>query len=154
MKERIDFDDLPSPEDSIAIRNELERIGWCLVRAPGDGLSAPGHFYTVGLEENFEHPELVITGLPRESAIDILSELVRHISLGRYFQNGETICNFPMSSPLRFAAVDPRYYPDYITFGRWFYQSDDFRTLQVIWRVPRHPLFGNLEGLQTLLQTG
>lgn len=46
----------------------------------------PSFSYTIGLEESFSHPEVMIFGLKREQMHAILSDIVNDIKSGRAFE--------------------------------------------------------------------
>lgn len=47
--------------------------------------SAPPWTYTIGLEQSFRHPELVITGLSAETAAELITSVVERIRTGARF---------------------------------------------------------------------
>lgn len=70
-----------------AIRRQVVEFGWAAVAVYG----APPFAYTAGLWRMVDHPELVITGLPAETAKWVLDRAVERIRSGRTIQPGSAV---------------------------------------------------------------
>ena len=112
------------------IAEKIQKYGWTLISVfdPDKGT----HFvYTVGLEQSFEHPELIVLDLPVDVACEMLNGLAELISDGRYFRAGERPRDLPVHPAIRFYRVNQRHYRDFLNVGRWFYGGENFRALQI-----------------------
>lgn len=125
------------------VRN-IENLGWSLMGV----LDEPPYLYTVGLEHSFEHPELIVLGMPTTLAAGLLNELGNKIAQGWHFREGDFCPGEAVhcSCPLLFGEVSQEAQSDYLLYAHWFYHGNDFRTLQVLWpdrhnRFPGDPCF-------------
>lgn len=110
----------------------------CIKGEPGWGVpmifgseTEPGYAYTVGLESNYNHPELMIYGLPPELMHWAINELGQKVKDGHRFEDGELIkemfnmpaiiksCNKSANDNLRLAHV--------------IYGGQEFRVMQIYW---------------------
>ena len=68
------------------IIKDIENFGWhSLFVFDPEGEKANFH-YTVGLEESYSHPEILIFGLSQDSGHGILTDLVEEIKSGKPFE--------------------------------------------------------------------
>jgi hypothetical protein len=89
--------------------------------------------YTVGLKHSFNHPELIIFGLPMQSAHFLLNDLAARIKNGQRFQPGDRLSGV-MNADLALISVPREQYEEgYFAIARGFYGNYDFDALQVIW---------------------
>ena len=115
----------------IRILSDIRTTGWSLMAV----LDYPPFAYTVGLEHSFEHPEMIITGMPPTLACNILIEISKQIRRGRYFRAGAILRGEEIrcSTNLLMGEVSARSRRDYMLCSQWLYASEDYRALQVIW---------------------
>lgn len=69
----------------------IQEHGWTSIVTLGSdngGLNVPLLVYTVGLYENYGHPELLVSGLSSRSAMEILATIVERIKKGETFSHG------------------------------------------------------------------
>jgi hypothetical protein len=72
-----------SPQDLLeGFRSRIAEFGFTMVSV-GDGTSS--WTYTIGLLENFAHPEFVVTGLDPGAASDVITGLVQRVRDGESF---------------------------------------------------------------------
>jgi hypothetical protein len=113
------------------VLKDIETCGWHVVLAPEDG-EGPGFAYTVGLFETFQHPEVIIFGLPLKimhRTLNCVGELVRGgLTLTPGGASSEVIENYEV----RFETVAKRHFRLF-GYAMWFYEVDDFPTLQSLW---------------------
>ena len=69
----------------LRICNEIESHGWFGLVVEEDD-HGPGFEYTVGLSATFQHPEVIVFGLPARLSHDVLWGIVREIKAGRSFR--------------------------------------------------------------------
>jgi hypothetical protein len=93
--------------------------------------------YSVGLFANYDHPELILFGLPGEQAMTVMNEVRDHVADGRKFIDGE-ISDEILSDDYKvcFWQVPSIAYPSYLDRALWFYDKCPrvFSCLQIIWQ--------------------
>ena len=62
----------------------------------------------------------------------ILSNIATRVREGARFEPGGDYAGILEDYPVRFCAVGREFYHDYLGYARWFYQGDDFPTLQCL----------------------
>jgi len=105
------------PDTVLAImRGEVDDQGWTFVGV-GPSHRSPGWIYSVGLTVNFDHPELVMVGAPREHANHALGHIAEDVSTGSRFR---PLGSYPWGGGLRlrFDWVHPRHFR-LGTFALW-----------------------------------
>ena len=117
------------------LRANVERHGWSVLRVgvPA-GEEGPEFAYSVGMWATFRHPELIIVGLPLESAHAIINDVGEAIRGGRVFHAGDVADDeFLEGYAVTFRDVPTRQYEFYLGWANWFYRGDDFPCLQLIY---------------------
>jgi hypothetical protein len=119
----------PSEQKVIA---DIRQYGWHCVHIMAEGDDGP-YAFTIGLFQNYQHPELIIFGLPAKVAHQIL-----HIAI-QAIQSGEPINLAAKTDALidgyycHFVEAPRSKYRDYVGFGRWYYEGDKFPLYQIVW---------------------
>jgi len=119
---------------------DVQEYGWHKITVSEDA-EGPGFTYTIGLFHSFQHPEVIVFGLPDERMrliVDSIAELV---------QSGVTLADGSESDQIlehyscTFRAVLPVHYPAHLGYARWFYKAREFPVLQCCWpdRTGRYP---------------
>lgn len=119
-------------EADLRVRSDVETFGWHVAKIQGDE-KAPPWAFTIGLEERFEHPEILIFGME----LDLLHKLLDHIGemvkRGRIFGHDERAVGVLDDHAPLFRAVLPKWYGPFVGNAGWYYQERDFRVLQCFW---------------------
>jgi hypothetical protein len=120
------------------IRSDVAEYGWhCLSVALRVGETDPDFIpfsYTIGLTTTFEHPELIIFGLPKDSAHGILDECVSKIREAGRLPENERISQIlagdldAVVRPLR-----PEHYGDYVGVALRVFGGEAVRVSVVFW---------------------
>jgi hypothetical protein len=147
----------PSEQAFVA---ELREHGWFHTAVKGDH-EGPGFSYTTGLWVSTGQPELLIFGMHRSIAHDVLWELFRNAKSGVVLQVRLPISQI-FSNSLAYAfPVAKKFYRDYLGWSCWFYGSSSFPCLQIVWPdrsgvFPWEPGFEEafLEGQADLTENG
>ncbi len=130
---------MPTPTDDFDRRvlDDVDRHGWSLVLVPDEDDSPPFAF-TVGLFHKFQHPELVLVGLPLESAAGILTGAATAVRDGRGFEPGSVSEGLLEGFAVTWRTVPTRMYPAYLGCARWFYEGDAFGAIQLVYPDHEH----------------
>jgi hypothetical protein len=87
--------------------------------------------YSIGLVETWQHPELILFGLPRDTAHQIIWNAVHEIEAAQRFASLERWEAFENGYEATFLEVDARWLP-FLGWGLSYYGSE-FPALQVAW---------------------
>lgn len=111
----------------------IKKFGWHAVGvgSGADSLAEPTFIYTVGLRETFDHPELVVSGLPMQTAHSLISSAIS-ILQENPLEAGELLEGIVMGWPVRIDEVDSDYLRNF-SVARDYYQDDHVAFLQIIW---------------------
>lgn len=108
----------------VRLHEQISEDGFAVVPV-GKNMKARGWAYTIGLVDRYDHPELVIAGLPLEDAVGPLSALAacavqgdRIDSPGRHGLNGVAIGTAPVHSRHLERGLMARWSWYYESFGR------------------------------------
>lgn len=124
-------------DDKSAIKNNIEQFGCHLALLEGDNY-LPAFAYTIGLWERFHHPELICFGLDLETMSTLLNFACAQIKEGRKFSSAELYNDFLHQYPIQFISVDKGFFPNYVGYGGWYYDSFDLPLLQLVWPDQQH----------------
>jgi hypothetical protein len=115
------------------IIKDVKEYGCHLALLETDGYS-PAFVYSIGLFENYKHPEIVIFGLPINTMGSIINGIKDQIQNGTTFKTDINYSDVLNGFDVQFIEVDKENYPDYFGYGGWYYNKNfDFPVLQLIW---------------------
>lgn len=120
-------------QERIEANDTIHESGCLITHIPEDSY-LPGYSFTTGLFQQFGHPEIVCFGLNMDTAQNLLNTLKDYVEDGEVFEvdkiyNNKLIKGFDIT----FVKVDPVFYKSYLGYTRWFYKSDDFPVMQLVW---------------------
>jgi hypothetical protein len=139
--------------------DDVAKFGWHVVGVLPGADGAPEYSFSVGFYETYEHPELVIFGLPMESAHKIIGSCLERINEGAGFEAGQVRDDILKNHAIAVLAVDGTFYRDYLGTAIGFYDSLEFPALQLVWpdksnRFPWEPEYdSSYTGMQIILST-
>jgi hypothetical protein len=129
------------------VMGDILTYGWsCIGVFPTADDPGPSFSYTVGLDLNYDHPELVVVGISATPAHQILALAVNRIQDGSTFTAGtyseEILDNYRAA----FLKVEEIHHPIYPLSMATRLQGDEVTALQLLWpdqegRFPWHPDF-------------
>ena len=93
----------------------------------------PAFAYSIGLFENYAHPEIIIIGLKQPLAHTLLNNMAFDIKEGKTFSTGEFHEDVLEDFLCYFGDVPKSHYPDYAGWASWFYEGDNFPLLQCVY---------------------
>lgn len=122
------------------VESDVQEFGWHVVLvSPSEG--QPAFAFTIGLFRNYQHPEVIVFGLPEKAAHSILNLIGKAVKGGRRINSGDRSREFLQRYECTFVSF-PRYlYADHLGYAQRFYGGDDFPALQCVWpdREGRYP---------------
>jgi Domain of unknown function (DUF4262) len=112
----------------------IETQGWVAEPvAPVEDPPTPGYTYSIGFEDSFGFPDLVIFGLAPVAARGLLEMVATHLEAGGEIPVGTFVGFLDNDLP---AAVFPVQVSDYLDLfpdAAAYYARDDFRIRQFLW---------------------
>ena len=112
--------------------DDVRKFGWHCLNVFGDGKHEP-FSYTIGLFQTYGHPELLIYGLPGETAHGILNIAAEAAARGQPLNMSEPTDELLEGYPCVFVPVPLVEYPEHVGFARWYYEGDHFPVQQIVW---------------------
>ncbi|MBV8700049.1 MAG: DUF4262 domain-containing protein [Bradyrhizobium sp.] len=102
-----------------------------------------GYAFSIGLFVNYGHPEIVIFGLDRRDAGNVINDIRDRVSRGQRYAAGDVGDQLLVGHKTCFADVPLQCYRDYLGTAIWFYAKSPrpFPCLQLVWpdRAGRFP---------------
>ena len=125
---------LPEPEDDHdrAMLGHIREQGWGAMHIPADE-EGPGFGFTVGLYHTWKHPEILVMGLPLETAHELLTVAADRVRRGHRYQEGQNSDDFLVGYPCRLHLIPSGCYQAYLGYALWLYSGPDFPALQLLW---------------------
>jgi hypothetical protein len=117
------------------VRADIARFGWHLVLVPPDH-GTPGWAHTIGLEERFGHPELIVFGSDLAVLAPLLNALGERVRAGARLAAGSELRGVLEGLPIAFRAVAPKWIEPFLGNAAWHYQREVVPALQCFWPDP------------------
>ena len=111
---------------------DIQQYGLHVLKVAGDN-EWPDFAYSIGLFDSFEHPEVIILGLPGDVAHRILNGLADILRSGKRFADGDESDDLLEGYPCRFLAVPPEQVVAHFGWAMWYYDGRAFPTLQLVY---------------------
>ena len=126
------FRDRELGEDEQEVLRHVESYGWSVTNIrEQDGAS--GWAFTIGLFENFGHPEVAIFGMTAKSRHSILNWIGKNVRNGQLFTSG-TEHDWVLEQHKCWSRdVQKTWYRDLFGWAIWFYGGTDFPVVQCLW---------------------
>lgn len=101
--------ELQTDDPALLARHHIDIVGWAVLHIfPGPGTRFHhGFSYTVGLEETFEHPEVLIVNRTPPLAHNILNVVGMQVRAGLRFDDWSMSEQILKDAPVWFRACDP-----------------------------------------------
>ena len=114
------------------VESDIRGFGWHVVLVAASN-KVPQLAYTVGLGHSYQHPEVVVLGLPDTKAHGILNIIGTEVKNGSRFSAGDR-SNVILSNHSSAFVVFPRSaYAAFLGYAQRFYGGDEFPALQFVW---------------------
>ncbi len=98
----------------------------------------PAFAYSIGFQERFNHPEVLILGLPHELMHQMINEMAERIKAGARFAAGQHHPDLLSDYDCLFVEVEKKYFDDYVGQALDYYRKRPFGVLQCLWPDKRH----------------
>lgn len=129
---QTDWPTATDPYEETVLRNVREG-GWHVVLVPDDD-EGPGFAFTVGLQRNYNHPELIMAGLSLASSHLILNEAGAQVRAGQRFFSGQRLSGLLENGDCLISAVHPGHHREYLGTACWFSGGcANVQALQILW---------------------
>jgi len=125
---------MPEPKDEHEQKalDDVQRYGLHIVNVLEEG-TLPSFAYTVGLFHTFQHPEVLVYGLPQDRAHRILNDLADNLRAGRRYVAGGVYEDLLERYSCTFRLIPPSHYREHLGWASWFNETPDFPALQLIY---------------------
>ncbi|MDQ3671215.1 MAG: DUF4262 domain-containing protein [Actinomycetota bacterium] len=112
---------------------DVEQYGWHCLHVGDDG-QLPCWSFSIGVYQAWQHPDVVIFGLANPVSHELLTHVVDRVRMGERFSPGRDYGDIFEEIPCCFLRVDPGWYPVFLGYAQWFYETPDgFPVLQLVW---------------------
>jgi hypothetical protein len=115
------------------IFDDVARFGWHVVAVSDSREGSIDYCFSVGLFETYDHPEIVVFGLPMNVAHRVIATCVELIEQGSPLQAGEVREDLLNRFSAAIVSVDHANYSEYLGSAIGFYDGTDFPALQIVW---------------------
>ncbi len=112
------------------IHTSLVNPGWAVIAVAGSK-TEPGFAHTIGLWQNYQHPEIIVMALPPQTAQEILNQLGERVKSGEVIKL-ETPYDEIANHPVIFRAVKNTN-SDYFRMAQNTYKTELFEAIQLVW---------------------
>lgn len=111
--------------------DDIENHGCHILHVIEEG-DYPRFTYSIGIEKTTKKPDLIITGLKREIAHWMINEYRKRITEGEVFKPMEFYKGFLEGFDITFVHVDKKHYEEYLGWGLWYNNGNNFNMLQLV----------------------
>lgn len=119
--------------ERVEIQNIIDENGCQIVQVAGDNYM-PSYAYTIGLFQQYNHPEIICFGLGPDVLETFLNNAKNRIEEGEQFSTEQSYSGFlDKNVNIQYLSVDKNFYKDYLEYATWFYNSEEFPALELVW---------------------
>lgn len=112
--------------------------GWAVMKVHNDPASGtPTLAYSVGLHENFGHPEIVLTGFDPGLMQNLINDMGEVVRAGGRYEPGRDYDRIVRGYACRTIEVSAQWRLLFMYAASWFYNTVDFPTLQLLLPDPQ-----------------
>jgi hypothetical protein len=141
MTKSLDSSEQLSAPDA-KVLSDIKRVGWHTVGvSPNQDEDGPHWAFSIGLHRTFNHPEVIILGLPVSTCMEIVNAMGKQIEAGVRYEADKEYADI-LQDPFRcrFRSFGRAAYCDFVGYALWFYENDEFPLLQCFWPDKQHRL--------------
>jgi hypothetical protein len=119
-------------ESELKVLGHVEHHGWNVTNIRDED-GKPGWAFTLGLFENYRHPEVIIFGMSAESRHAILNWIGENVRDGKPFAAGQEHDWVLEGHNCWSREVVEMWYHDLLGWAVWFYGGKEFPVVQCLW---------------------
>lgn len=119
-------------EEEEKAHKNIEKNGCHIMHIPANE-DYPSITYSLGIEKTSKRPEVLVTGMDKDSAHFLINEYNARLKDGEIFEEGKFYADFLDDFEITFKIVDKKHYDHYFDWTQWYYDGDDFTALHFIW---------------------
>ncbi|NLR92129.1 DUF4262 domain-containing protein [Flammeovirga agarivorans] len=94
----------------------------------------PAFAFSIGLYKSYQHPEIIVFGLPMEMMKVTINTLCDAVKKGTKYKANTEYNDILNKFPVKFLEVNKAYYSDYLRYNSWVYDhSNNFPAVQLVW---------------------
>ena len=123
--------------DDEKLLSDVKEYGWHVLKI-FEKNQTPGWAFSIGLFENFNHPEIIVFGLNDEVAHYVINAVGEEVRNGKTFAVDGLYSDLIDAYACTFKPVNPVWYHDFLGYANWFYSGDNYPALQCIWPDKNH----------------
>jgi hypothetical protein len=125
---------MPEPSDASEqkVFDDVTQYGLHIVHVLPEG-DLPEFSYSIGLFKTFSHREILVYGLPSERSHILINQLAKDIRAGKKYLAGQIYEDLLEGYSSTFRAIPPAQYPEHMGIGMWFYDHEEFPSIQFIY---------------------
>ena len=134
-------------EDDQRTRSNIEKHGLTVIIIEATEY-LPAFAYSIGLWQQFNHPEIICFGLTTKTLHILIDDVADLVKQGHTISINKKYSELLTSSDVQFVQVHPSYLRNYFGTAINFYKTDTFPALQFVWtdRKNRFPWDEYYEG--------
>ncbi len=98
-----------------------------------EGEGEPSFSYSIGIGKQQGKPDLIVVGLKSDLAHLIINNYKDRLLAGDSFEPGKYYSDFLGDFDVCFILVDKAHYKEFLGWGLWLNNGDEFEMLQLVW---------------------
>lgn len=133
----------PAPKNPIQVKlaRDIGRDGWAVLGVMPTAAAPLDPFtYSIGFFRSYDHPELLVSGMPPETAHAVLSILAGRIATGIRYEGGQEYPNLIEGVhgdyACAFRQISKSHIDSKLTAAQRWNAYEDFPALQLVWPDP------------------
>jgi hypothetical protein len=127
-------------DDDEKILADVAEYGWHVVKILETD-ETPGWAFSIGLYQNFNHPEVIVFGLNADLMHFVINSIGDDVRSGKSYEVDCEYADLIDAYCCTFKVVNPVWYSHFLGYANWFYKNREYPVLQCIWpdRNSRYP---------------
>lgn len=115
------------------IHSDVAAQGWSWIWVFDPAAERPPFAYSIGFGSSFDHPEVVVAGLPEEPSESVLSSVQAMLAEGIAYGDGDTSGDILEGFDVQFWTIPQDILISNLAQAALFYGEKSFTALQLFW---------------------
>ncbi|QKG24628.1 DUF4262 domain-containing protein [Actinomadura verrucosospora] len=115
------------------IRRDVTAQGWSWIWVFDSAAECPPFAYSIGFVSSFDHPEVVVAGLPEETSESVLCSVQAMLAEGIAYGDGDRSGDILEGFDVQFRAAPRDLLISHLVQASAFYGEKQFAALQLVW---------------------